>query len=101
MPWFVANITEIECSSLPGNPESTFDWTSGDMKVDFNMSELIIGPLTKYNNGQIVTCIVDNDYTKRHGLILKSNVVHINVECEFFYFQVSYYVTATESVFQN
>ncbi|XP_052061604.1 synaptogenesis protein syg-2-like isoform X2 [Mytilus californianus] len=80
MPWFVGNITEIECSSVPGNPESTFEWTSDDMAVDVNISELIIGPLTKYNNGKIITCTVQNEYTIKHGLILKSDIVHLNVE---------------------
>ncbi|XP_063442134.1 hemicentin-1-like [Mytilus trossulus] len=80
MPWFVGNITEIECVSEPGNPESIFEWTSDNMTVDFNMSALIIGPLTKYNNGKVVICTVQNEYTKRRGLILKSNVVHTNVE---------------------
>ncbi|CAC5416043.1 unnamed protein product [Mytilus coruscus] len=80
MPWFVGNITEIECSSVPGNPESAFEWTSDDMAVDVNISELIIGPLTKYNNGKIITCTVQNEYTIKHGLLLKSDIVHLNVE---------------------
>ncbi|CAG2215203.1 unnamed protein product [Mytilus edulis] len=80
MPWFVGNITEIECVSEPGNPESIFEWTSDNMAVDVNMSALIIGPLTKYNNGKVIICTVQNEYTKRRGSILKSNVVHINVE---------------------
>lgn len=86
MPWFVGNITEIECVSEQGNPESIFEWTSDNMAVDVNMSALIIGPLTKYNNGKVINCTVENEYTKRRGLILKSNVEHINVECEFFEF---------------
>lgn len=81
MPWLEGNITEIKCISVAGNPKSTFEWTSNEMRFTENKSMLTIGPLVGDDNGKAIKCVVKNDYTIRNRIILTSDLLYMDVEC--------------------
>lgn len=69
--------------SEEGNPKSEFQWfINGQLKKE-NNSVLAIGPLTKNDDDVEIFCKAMNEYTKRHEIMLTSEPLHLDVECNY------------------
>lgn len=82
-PLFEGIETDIRCSvNDTGNPHANFTWMwNMTVEPSSKSNTFRIGPLSRSDNGALISCHVHNEYSDRMGIIRQANKT-LDVECK-------------------